>query len=160
MSLNRIAILVGALIVLIIAVWAFVNLRPLLGDLFGGNKGTVVVNGETFTVSLADTPEKQTKGLSGKRSLPTDQGMLFVFPEAGTPSFWMKEMQFPLDIIFINATTVTTVYDNVPPPADKNAPLQVYKPTAPSDKVLELNGGQAAQLGIKPGTVLEITFKK
>ena len=160
MNTTRIAIIVGIILVALLGVWGFLNLRPLLADLFDTPKGTVTVNGKTINVLLADTQKKQEKGLSGKKSLPENQGMLFVFQEADYPSFWMKEMQFPIDIIFINDTTVTTVYENVAPPADENTQLPLYKPTTPSDKVLELNAGQSQTLGIKPGTTLTIYLKK
>lgn len=160
MNTTRIAIIVGLIVIIILGIWGFMNLRPLFADLFTTPKGTVTVNDKKINVLLADTEEKREKGLSGKKSLPENQGMLFIFDTADYPSFWMKEMQFPIDIIFINDKTVTTVYENVAPPADENEQLPLYKPSAPSDKVLEINGGQSQTLGIKPGTTLDITLKK
>jgi uncharacterized protein len=155
MTINRAAIIVGVIIVLIIGIWAFLNLRPFVGGLLGTAKGKVTVNEQTFRVEVADTPEKRELGLSKKNSLPEDQGMFFVFDAPDFPSFWMKEMKFPIDIIFINNDTVVTVYDNVQPPESENAPLPLYKPTAPSDKVLEINAGLAEQYGIKPGDTIQ-----
>ena len=156
MSINRIALIVGVLVLLIIAVWGFFNIRPLLGGLFGGKTGTVLLNSQKYTVEIADTPEKLENGLSRKKSLSKDRGMLFVFKEPGYPSFWMKEMQFPLDIIFINNDKVTTVYENVKPPESDTQPLPLYKPTSPSDKALEINAGQIKEHGIKPGDTVQI----
>ncbi|MDX1536041.1 MAG: DUF192 domain-containing protein, partial [Candidatus Spechtbacterales bacterium] len=54
-----------------------------------------------ITVELAEKPEDKAKGLSGRSSLAEEHGMLFVFNRPGTYSFWMKEMNFPIDIIWI-----------------------------------------------------------
>ncbi len=159
MNTNKIAIIVGIILVIIIGVWGFLNLSPFLGSLFNRPTGSVTINDQTIRVEVADTPEKQETGLSQKKSLPDDQGMLFVFEEPGYPSFWMKEMQFPIDIIFINDTTVTTLYANVQPPESNTAPLAVFKPTSPSDKVLEVNAGKAAELGIEVGSTLQIELE-
>src|SRR3989338_5042145 len=51
---------------------------------------------------LADTPEKRALGLSGRETLGNDEGMLFVFDEPNTRQFWMKNMNFALDIIWID----------------------------------------------------------
>lgn len=157
--MNKIAIIVGIILVLIIAVWGFLNLRPFLGSLFGGSDGTVTMKEQTFKVEVADTPEEQENGLSRKKSLPEDQGMLFIFDSPTTPAFWMKEMQFPIDIIFIADTTVTTIHENVQPPETETSPLRLYKPTAPSDKVLELNAGKVAELGLQVGDTIQIELQ-
>lgn len=156
MTLNRAAIIVGVLIVLILGVWAFLNLRPFLGGVFGGPTGEVTVNGQTFKVEIADTPEKREIGLSKKNSLPDDRGMLFIFDTPDYYSFWMKEMQIPIDIIYINSDKVVSVYENLQPAENENSPLPIYKPTAPSDKVLEINAGLSKEHNIKPGDTLQV----
>ena len=156
MTLNRAAIIVGVLIVLVLAVWAFLNLRPFLGGFFGGPTGKVTINGQTFTVEIADTPEKREIGLSKKNSLADDRGMLFTFDRPDYYSFWMKEMQIPIDIIYINNDKVVSVYGNVHPPENEDSPLPIYKPTAPSDKVLEINAGLSQEHNIKTGDTLQV----
>lgn len=156
MTMQKLAIIVGVIIVLIIAVWGIANLTPFVGDLLGGAKGKVLIQNETITVDIANTPEKREQGLSGKNSLAKDRGMLFLFEESAYPTFWMKEMKFPIDIIFLNGNTITTIYENVPAPSSETAPLLLYKPTSPSDKVLELRAGRAAELLLKNGTTLQI----
>ena len=156
MTLNRIAIIVGILIVLILAIWAFINLRPFLGGVFGGPSGEVTINGRTFKVEVADTPEKREIGLSKKTSLANDQGMVFVFDKPDYYSFWMKEMQIPIDIIYINNNKVVSVYGEVKPPTEENSPLPLYKPTVPADRVLEINAGLSNEYNIKPGDTAQI----
>ena len=63
----------------------------------------IMFAGVVLTVDLATTPEEQQRGLSGRASMSADRGMLFVFNQEGQWSFWMHEMNFPLDIIWFNA---------------------------------------------------------
>lgn len=62
----------------------------------------ITIGDRKYNVEIADTPEKQEKGLMGRESLPSDQGMLFVYDEPQDLSFWMKDTSIPLDIIFID----------------------------------------------------------
>lgn len=76
----------------------------------------VRVGGVAMKVELADTPEKQTTGLSDRKSLKSDTGMLFIFPEEGFTNFWMKDMNFPIDILFFDASgQVVDFLENVRP---------------------------------------------
>ena len=63
---------------------------------------SVEVGGNTFYVDVVDEPRSRTQGLSGRSPLASNEGMLFVFPEADTHSFWMKDMKFAIDIIWIS----------------------------------------------------------
>lgn len=59
------------------------------------------IRGVAFSVEIADTPARQAQGLSGRPTLGDREGLLFVFPQAGLYNFWMKDMLFPLDLIWI-----------------------------------------------------------
>jgi hypothetical protein len=119
----------------------------------GANDGTVTLEGRVFHVDLADTMAKRMRGLSGRVSLTDDQGMLFIFPSPDRYSFWMKDMKFAIDIVWISGTTVVDVTENVPPPAPGQSTLSLpmYSPAVPADKVLEINAGLADKLGIGAG---------
>lgn len=105
------------------------------------------------SVELAVTSEAQQRGLSGRAVLPPTQGMLFIFAAPGVPSFWMKDMQFPIDIIWINNQTVVDVSENVPVP--KNFwELPTYSPSSPVTHVLEVNAGWASANGVQIGDQL------
>ena len=97
-----------------------------------------------------------TKGLSGRNNLPEDQGMLFIFEKKGTYGFWMRDMKFPIDIIFIDDDMVVYIVENASPGA-QTPNLTIYIPDVPVNRVLELNAGQVKKLGIKKG--IKITFK-
>ncbi|MEK7584928.1 MAG: DUF192 domain-containing protein [Patescibacteria group bacterium] len=102
-------------------------------------------------LELADTDTTRTKGLSGRASLPSDTGLLFVFDRAGTYGFWMKEMNFPIDIVWINeAKQVVGITKNLTP---ESYP-QVFYPPEPIKSALEINAGAAEKLGIKKGDQL------
>jgi uncharacterized membrane protein (UPF0127 family) len=108
---------------------------------FSQPKSTAVIDGHTFHVKVATTQQDQEQGLSDTPSLPTDQGMLFVFQKPDFYGFWMRNMNYPLDIIYIQNNKIVSIAQNVSKPKDPTSPLPVYKPSDPADKVLEINGG-------------------
>ena len=79
-------------------------------------EGTLTINGQPIQVQIADTAALRMKGLSGRSALPADHGMLFVFDHDGYISFWMKDMKFPIDILWLSSIgTVVHVQENVSP---------------------------------------------
>lgn len=105
----------------------------------------VEVGGTTVQVEVADTEALREAGLSGREALTPGSGMLFVFEEPGVYGFWMKDMNFPIDIIFADAEgTVTTVYGSVSP----NTYPQAFYPQQDSLYVLEVSAGFAQAHGI------------
>lgn len=63
---------------------------------------TITIGDTTVVAEVATTPEEQQQGLSGRTTLAEGRGMLFVFAEPQVLRFWMKDMQFPIDIIWIS----------------------------------------------------------
>ena len=98
------------------------------------------VNGHVIYLDIANTPEKRTQGLSGRNSMPIDHGMLFVFDSLQKPGFWMYEMKFPLDFVWINGDSVVQINENVPFPT-AGGPIATVNPEFDVDKVLEINAG-------------------
>jgi len=105
----------------------------------------------TLTIELADTPEKRGLGLGGRASLGPDNGMLFLFSQPGTYDFWMKGMQFPLDMIWIYSDQVVDSSVDVPPPAAGQTELPLYHANQSVDKVIEVNAGYVKAHNITPG---------
>lgn len=120
---------------------------------------TMKVGNTQISVILADNDATRSKGLGGITNLPANEGMLFVFNSKQImPSFWMKDMQIPLDFIWISNNKVSEITANVPPPA-KNAPdnsLSIYKPNEPIDLVLEVNAGFTIKNSIKIGDTVTL----
>lgn len=100
-----------------------------------------------FQVYLARTPQQLARGLMYVAELPADQGMLFDYPRPRRVSMWMKNTLIPLDMLFIRAGGVIA---NI---AQRTVPgsLAVINSEGKARAVLELNGGTAARLGIRPG---------
>ena len=109
---------------------------------------TVRLKGQTLRVAVADTPEKREKGLSGTTGLGGDEGMLFMFPGDGVYGFWMKDMLYSIDIVWIasDGRVVYIVRDATPAsyPTD-------FLPDTPARYVLELQAGWANAHGVSIG---------
>src|SRR3989344_4148201 len=113
----------------------------------------VTIAGERFNVVVADTPELQEKGLSGRTSLESNGGMLFIFPKPGFYGFWMKDMKIPIDIIWFDANRrIVDVWENATP---ESYP-KVHTPVVPAQYVLEVGTGYFANHALKHGDILEI----
>ena len=119
---------------------------------------TLTIESETkqkiadFKVELADTPEKMSRGLMYRMSLPVDQGMLFVMGAPRIATFWMHNTFVPLDMIFIRLNgeieSIVTREDTLSQERTRS-----QKPVA---YVLEIYAGQSAVLGIKPGHFIRL----
>lgn len=110
------------------------------------------INNKEVKIEIADTNETRIQGLSGRKSMPQDAGMLFVFENKDYYSFWMPDTYFPLDLIWISGDTIVDITENVPNyPGPGNESLPRYRPTQPADKILELNAGSAKSMNINIG---------
>lgn len=113
-----------------------------------------VTIGETvIPVELATTTAAREKGLSGRVSLAPDKGMLFVFEKAAIYRFWMPDMHFPLDMIWIDQGRVVDISADVPITFDPRNP-RFYSPRKPARYVLEVNAGFSARNNIKTGDAI------
>ena len=120
-----------------------------------GVQNNLRVGGHQYSVEIADTIIKQARGLSGRASLAEGSGMLFAFKSASMQSFWMKDMRFPIDFVWINSGKVIGVTENVP-----FVPwYATQSPPSPTDMVFELNAGTVAKDGIRVGDVVELKYE-
>ena len=102
-----------------------------------------------FNVEIADDPAERARGLSGRVSLEEDRGMLFLFGLPSVQNFWMKGMNFPLDMIWIKGDTIIGFVENAQP--DNSQMPVIYSSSESVDKVLEINAGLARKFGIRIG---------
>lgn len=108
---------------------------------------------EALLLEVADTEKFRIKGLSGHAPLASHEGMLFVFSESAPHGFWMKDMQFPIDILWLDEEyRILDTEERVAPESYPN----VFSPSAPARFVLELPAGFFAHYGLRVGDILKI----
>jgi uncharacterized membrane protein (UPF0127 family) len=112
-----------------------------------------MVGTSTVYVSIADTEASREKGLGGRTSLAGNEGMLFVFPNEGFYSFWMKGMRFSIDILWI-ATDGEIVY--IVPAVSPATYPKAFVSKKPARYVLELPEEYASQHQIRVGSKVGI----
>jgi len=108
---------------------------------------------EKFMVEIADTPEKQIRGMMFREFIPDDFGMLFIHETEDYRSFWMKNCRVSLDIIYLDKNKqIINIHFNVPP--CQLEPCKTYQSQRPAQYVLELRGNRAKELNLKPGDTI------
>ena len=142
---NKKKILVASLLVAVVGF--FFVLSYLSNPLRTYKTQRVKLGTESFRLYVADTLEKRTRGLSGVVKLSDNEGMLFVFDKLGFWSFWMKEMKFPIDIIFINNKRVVDIKRNI---RAESYP-QTFTSSVSADSVIEINANQSSKVNLSVG---------
>ena len=152
-------IITGFLVLSLAAVW---QLKPKLPSLTTQLKQVpdqqimaLKLGDWVLNVEVVNTPASITQGLSGRDELGAD-GMLFVLPRRQFPRFWMKEMKFNLDLVWIDGDTVIGITENVLAPDHETAlsALPIYTPEDAVEMVLELPAGVAVAKQLMPGNHL------
>lgn len=116
------------------------------------------INNHIFNLELAKTEKDREIGLAKYSNIENDFGMLFVFKNSGNYSFWMKNMKFPIDIIFIRNGKIVAIFNNVLPPTNNSFQLPIYKPEKISDAVLEINAGLSKKYNFKENDTVNIVY--
>ncbi len=101
------------------------------------------IGGHWYALEVAETPEEKTRGLSEREHICLHCGMIFIFPEPIEPSFWMKDMRFSIDILWLSDDRVVAKHENLPYPS-----LETFRPPTPVTKVIELPAGAAHAIPI------------
>lgn len=110
------------------------------------NAGQVI----TMSVEVARTNQEQETGLMNRDSVPDNTGMLFVFPQPGNISFWMKGTKIPLSIAFIASNRkILDIQDMQAESEDLHNPNQNYQ------YALEVGLGWFSKVGVKPGDIIK-----
>jgi uncharacterized membrane protein (UPF0127 family) len=132
------------------------NLSQRIGIEIGSNDNTpigVSFGTTTLNVELAASQTDQEQGLGGRTSLDDNAGMLFVFDKPTSPSMWMKDMLFPLDIAWLDQNfKIVHIEKNLSPDTFP----QSFKSNTASQYVLEVNAGFFDDHGIKEGDILQL----
>lgn len=109
-------------------------------------------------LEVARTPAQQSLGLMNREldSLPENQGMLFPFDPPRPVTFWMKNVQINLDMIFLRDGVVVAIAADVPPCTSD--PCPTYGPPMVVDQVIEVRGGQSQKMGLAVGDRITLEF--
>ncbi|MGI6374177.1 MAG: DUF192 domain-containing protein [Patescibacteria group bacterium] len=111
-----------------------------------------LVGDKVISLELATTPEEHYLGLSNRSPICDHCGLLFLFTDLKERTFVMREMNFPLDIIFLLDGTIVNIYENLAPEG-KN-PLASYSSLGPVNQVLEVKAGLVQEFNLKSGSQL------
>jgi len=127
--------------------WQYQN-KPTNGDKKISSIEQIVIEGVAFKVELATTSEEKAKGLSGRKTLCDQCGMLFIYNTPDYYSFWMKETLIPLDIIWFNKDWQVVDYLTFAQPqgAREEADLPIYRPKQKAQFILEVPGGTTKRI--------------
>lgn len=141
--MKSVGIVAGGIALVVLVLWGLAPERS-SSDL----SGAVSIGGRTIRVTMATTPAARAQGLSGVPSLKSDEGMLFVFPEEGAYSFWMKDMLFSIDMLWIAASgEIVHIEEGVSPDTYPTS----FTSDVPARYVLEVPAGFSNTYGIKIG---------
>ncbi|MFA6569813.1 MAG: DUF192 domain-containing protein [Bacteroidota bacterium] len=150
-KLNVKPVIIGVVIICLIA--GFFLLKSKMNT--NQNQSSILIGKTKILAEVADTENLRIQGLSGRDKLPESTGMLFVFDKPGMYSFWMKDMKFSLDFIWISNNQVVDLTEDVPYPKHPNESLPIYQPKTPVDHVLEVTAGFIKKEGIQIGDAVQ-----
>lgn len=146
-----------SIIFLIIFGFLFYKMKSSINHLSENSEGGhVVINGKVINVEIMDEYDEYVKGLSDKEELADDTGFLFDFPDKQIRRFWMKNMHFPIDIIWIEDNQVVGIAKNCPPEGE--IPSKHYISPIPVNFVLEVNSGFTDEYKISEGSPVEFRY--
>lgn len=114
------------------------------------------VGNTSLKIEVARTPAAIEQGLSDRNEIGSD-GMLFVLPSKTIPAFWMKDMRFPLDFVWIDGNIVVDITEHVsnPAPNTQKKDLPLYRPKQAVTHVLELPDGAVNRYTLKIGDAVQ-----
>ncbi|KKR31903.1 MAG: hypothetical protein UT65_C0014G0002 [Parcubacteria group bacterium GW2011_GWF2_39_8b] len=134
------------ILILIITILIF---TVIFGFIYGNKtQSQIILNGKIFQAEVVRSQSELGRGLSGHKGLSDNEGMLFIFDKPDNYGFWMKDMRFPIDIIWLDQNfKVVHVEKSV---ATSTYP-KVFYPSGPATYVLEVNSGISDSINLQIG---------
>ncbi len=111
----------------------------------------IVVGLASLNAEVADNDASRQVGLSGKDCIPANTAMLFIFDEPAKYAFWMKDMRFPIDIVWLDAARKVVHIEQA---VDPETYPKTFTSNEPALYVLELRSGRATELGLQRGSTI------
>ncbi len=115
-------------------------------------KEKILLGSQKLTIEIADSDPKRQHGLMNRRSLPDNQGMLFVFKDERPLSFWMKDTLIPLDIGFFDKNKKLIDIQSMQPASALELQPKIYESKLPAQYALEVPIDWFSHHQIKVGT--------
>ncbi|MEK9194531.1 MAG: DUF192 domain-containing protein, partial [Patescibacteria group bacterium] len=130
-----------------------VLLRPFIKDISkADHEYQVRIGNQIIVAEAVGSGNERERGLSGRESIGANEGMLFIFEKPDKYGFWMKDMEFGIDIVWLKDYKIVGFTENIDPQIGaKLADLKVYYPSEPVNMVLEIKAGRVKLLGTKVG---------
>jgi uncharacterized membrane protein (UPF0127 family) len=150
LGFTRTKLIIGLVAIIALVLLLFFIYRPVNSD-----PGYVIFDDNIIKVEIADEPLEMQLGLMFRESLPMDHGMLFIFEKDGIHSFWMMNVRFSLDMIWINSDYMVVHIERNVPPCLVGCPS--YKSDVPARYVLEVNAGFVDTFSLTEGSSIKIT---
>lgn len=119
-----------------------------------GADAWVELNGQRYSVEVADDEAERERGLMFRDEMAVDRGMLFIHERQEPLAYWMKNTKIPLDILYFDSQRKLVSQQRDVPPCSLGDGCPPYPSNAPARYVLELNAGQAARLKLEDGAEL------
>lgn len=141
-------------VIFFVALFAFTRFSPTPAqNVYSDYPHTVELDGNTIRVAIADTPETRAQGLGERTGLMSDEGMLFIFPVSGKYTFWMKDMNFSIDILWLSSEgSIIYIVERVSPSTFPHS----FVSKAPARYVLELPAGYVGAHGVRVSDVVRL----
>lgn len=144
----------GALFLVLLLLFTNKNNEKITQNQTDSIEGSIKYKGIVIPVSLADTEEERSKGLSGTRYLTQGFGKLFIFENPLKPGFWMKDMNYPIDIVWIDKDfKIVGIEKSVSP---ETYP-EIFYPQQDVLYVLEINADFSSKIGLTENQILEFS---
>lgn len=149
---------IATIVLILLAIAVYVSARTFQSSTGEQPMADVLIqfpNGYSIHVALADTPTERMLGLGNWDSIGSDEGILFIHPIRGFHTYWMKDVEFPIDVIWLDTNTIVGLTDNLQP---EEPPVTLYTPPVPANRVLEVQAGFIAKNNLLIGDHLDITL--
>lgn len=113
------------------------------------------IDDERLSLHVADTAQEKRSGLSGRKTLSDDEGMIFVYDSLGYPGIWMKNMYFPIDVLWLDKDFfVVHAESGITPDTFP----RTFRPDEPARYVLEVRAGFIDRFNVQVGGQLDISI--
>ena len=153
--MKRIIVLFVVLLILLLGIKLSKDYQE-KGTLPFSSKKEVSIKDKTFSVSVAKTQQEKQTGLSKNTSLSETEGMVFPFEKPDYYLFWMRDMKFPIDIIYARDNKIVSIFENIQPPLPENKSPDVIKPDEPANIVVEIHAGLSSKYNFKKGDEIKL----